>query len=115
MRKKVLQESCSFFKKMCSCFFILFDTLPETNSRLNGLTFSLTEIFSFPQIEGEVLDASDERETRLFPDKGNQGRITCCALTSEFLIYGTDVSNVGVLLCKTHYRAFDLLFCETGF
>ena len=46
-----------------------------------------------PQIEGEVLDASDERETRLFPDKGNQGRITCCALTSEFLIYGTDVSR----------------------
>lgn len=45
------------------------------------------------QIEGEALDAADERETRLFPDKGNQGRITCCALTSDFLIYGTDVSN----------------------
>ncbi|KAL9972694.1 hypothetical protein ACROYT_G019054 [Oculina patagonica] len=41
-------------------------------------------------IEGEALDAADERETRLFPDKGNQGRITCCALTSDFLIYGTD-------------------------
>ena len=46
------------------------------------------------QIEGEALDAADERETRLFPDKGNQGRITCCALTSDFLIYGTDVSNL---------------------
>lgn len=41
-------------------------------------------------IEGEALDTTDDRETRLFPDKGNQGRITCCALTSDFLIYGTD-------------------------
>lgn len=41
-------------------------------------------------IEGESMDASDERETRLFPDKGTQGRITCCALTAEFLIYATD-------------------------
>ena len=39
------------------------------------------------------MDASDERETRLFPDKGTQGRITCCALTAEFLIYATDVSG----------------------
>lgn len=39
------------------------------------------------------MDASDERETRLFPDKSNQGRVTCCALTSDFLIYGTDVSD----------------------
>ncbi|XP_015750189.1 PREDICTED: WD repeat-containing protein 19-like [Acropora digitifera] len=44
-------------------------------------------------IEGESMDASDERETRLFPDKGTQGRITCCALTAEFLIYATDVSG----------------------
>lgn len=50
------------------------------------------------QIEGEALDATDERETRLFPDKGNHGRITCCALTSDFLIYGTDVSNMKWLL-----------------
>lgn len=48
---------------------------------------------SHAQVEGEVMDASDERETRLFPDKSNQGRVTCCALTSDFLIYGTDVSN----------------------
>ncbi|XP_073252735.1 WD repeat-containing protein 19-like [Porites lutea] len=41
-------------------------------------------------VEGEAMDASDERETRLFPDKSNQGRVTCCALTSDFLIYGTD-------------------------
>ena len=39
------------------------------------------------------MDASDERETRLFPDKSNQGRVSCCALTSDFLIYGTDVSD----------------------
>ncbi|XP_031560697.1 WD repeat-containing protein 19-like [Actinia tenebrosa] len=41
-------------------------------------------------IEGESMDSSGERETRLFPDKDSQGRITCCALTSEFLIFGTD-------------------------
>ncbi|EDO29788.1 predicted protein, partial [Nematostella vectensis] len=41
-------------------------------------------------IEGENTDTSDERETRLFPDKSSQGKATCCALTSDFLIYGTD-------------------------
>ncbi|XP_068702093.1 WD repeat-containing protein 19-like [Montipora foliosa] len=45
-------------------------------------------------IEGESLDTSDERESRLFPDKVNQGRITCCALTSEFLIYGMDSGSL---------------------
>lgn len=50
-------------------------------------------LWIFRQIEGESMDASDERETRLFPDKGTQGRITCCALTAEFLIYATDVSG----------------------
>ena len=47
------------------------------------------------------MDASDERETKLFPDKDNQGRITCCALTSDFLIYGTDVSllNICIVSC----------------
>lgn len=60
--------------------------IPTENSM--HVTFFLT------QIEGESLDAADDRETRLFPDKGNQGRITCCGLTSEFLIYGTDVSNM---------------------
>lgn len=49
--------------------------------------------YMLSQIEGEALDTADDRETRLFPDKGNQGRITCCALTSDFLIYGTDVSG----------------------
>ena len=54
------------------------------------------------QIEGESLDAADERETRLFPDKGNQGRIMCCALTSDFLIYGTDVSEV--MKCRLYAK-----------
>lgn len=40
------------------------------------------------------MDTTDERETRLFPDKDSQGKATCCALTSEFLIFGTDVSIV---------------------
>jgi WD repeat-containing protein 19 len=36
---------------------------------------------------------SDERETRLFPDKDQEDqRITCHDMTPEFLIYGTDVS-----------------------
>lgn len=50
------------------------------------------------------MDASDERETRLFPDKSNQGRVTCCALTSDFLIYGTDVSDN-----KPFFRLFMVL------
>ncbi|KAK3739122.1 hypothetical protein QZH41_010524, partial [Actinostola sp. cb2023] len=41
-------------------------------------------------IEGEGMDTTDERETRLFPDKESQGKVTCGALTSEFLIFGTD-------------------------
>lgn len=42
------------------------------------------------------MDTSDDRETRLFPDKDSQGKTTCCALTSEFLIFGTDVC---IFLC----------------
>ena len=45
------------------------------------------------QIEGETADAAEERETKLFPDKESHGRITCSALTTDFLIYGTDVSS----------------------
>ncbi|NXY87829.1 WDR19 protein, partial [Alcedo cyanopectus] len=41
-------------------------------------------------IEGEGLDAQEERETRLFPADDDKCRILCHALTSDFLIYGTD-------------------------
>eukprot|EP00118_Oscarella_pearsei_P011922 m.83949 g.83949 ORF g.83949 m.83949 type:complete len:1349 (+) comp36373_c0_seq7:62-4108(+) len=34
-------------------------------------------------------EISDERETKLFPEKGSDGKITCADLTSEFLIFGT--------------------------
>ena len=35
----------------------------------------------------------EEREQRLFPDREQSDqRITCHDVTSEFLIYGTDVS-----------------------
>ncbi|XP_070553702.1 WD repeat-containing protein 19-like isoform X2 [Ptychodera flava] len=47
-------------------------------------------------IEGEGGDGgtSEERETRLFPDSDIDLRITCCALTSDFLIYGTDAGGL---------------------
>lgn len=48
----------------------------------------------FFQIEGENMEAADDRETRLFPDKDSQGKATCCALTTDFLIFGTDVCNL---------------------
>lgn len=36
----------------------------------------------------------EEREQRLFPDKDHSDqRITCHDITSDFLIYGTDVSS----------------------
>ena len=36
----------------------------------------------------------EEREQRLFPDREQSDqRITCHDITSEFLIYGTDVSD----------------------
>lgn len=38
-----------------------------------------------------MLDAQEERETRLFPAVDDKCRILCHALTSDFLIYGTDV------------------------
>uniref|UniRef100_A0A8D0PNN3 WD repeat-containing protein 19 n=1 Tax=Sus scrofa TaxID=9823 RepID=A0A8D0PNN3_PIG len=44
-------------------------------------------------IESEVLDAQEERETRLFPAVDDKCRILCHALTSDFLIYGTDVKD----------------------
>nr|XP_054756020.1 WD repeat-containing protein 19-like isoform X1 [Lytechinus pictus] len=40
-------------------------------------------------IESEGIGDNEERETRLFPDKENSGKITCHTLTSDFLIYGT--------------------------
>lgn len=33
----------------------------------------------------------EEREGRLFPDKNEKVKITCHDMTTEFLIYGTDV------------------------
>ena len=42
------------------------------------------------QIEADP-DAGDDRESRLFPDKGTGLHITCAALTSDFLIFGTEV------------------------
>uniref|UniRef100_A0A8D0VZC8 WD repeat-containing protein 19 n=1 Tax=Sus scrofa TaxID=9823 RepID=A0A8D0VZC8_PIG len=45
-------------------------------------------------IESEVLDAQEERETRLFPAVDDKCRILCHALTSDFLIYGTDTGVI---------------------
>ncbi|NP_001253801.1 WD repeat-containing protein 19 isoform X1 [Macaca nemestrina] len=45
-------------------------------------------------IESEILDAQEERETRLFPAVDDKCRILCHALTSDFLIYGTDTGVV---------------------
>ncbi|XP_021388853.2 WD repeat-containing protein 19 isoform X1 [Lonchura striata] len=45
-------------------------------------------------IEGEGLDAQEERETRLFPADDDKYRILCHALTSDFLIYGTDTGVI---------------------
>ncbi|XP_023405566.2 WD repeat-containing protein 19 isoform X2 [Loxodonta africana] len=44
-------------------------------------------------IESEILDAQEERETRLFPALDDKCRILCHALTGDFLIYGTDVND----------------------
>ena len=41
-----------------------------------------------------MLDAQEERETRLFPAVDEKCRILCHALTGDFLIYGTDVRVV---------------------
>ncbi|GAB1289679.1 WD repeat-containing protein 19 [Apodemus speciosus] len=45
-------------------------------------------------IENEMLDAQEERETRLFPAVDDKCRILCHALTSDFLIYGTDTGSI---------------------
>ncbi|XP_037247297.1 WD repeat-containing protein 19 isoform X2 [Falco rusticolus] len=45
-------------------------------------------------IESEGLDAQEERETRLFPADDDKYRILCHALTSDFLIYGTDAGVI---------------------
>ena len=46
------------------------------------------------------MQASTDRESRMFPD--NKDRITCHDMTRDFLIYATDVTNcssyVSVLL-----------------
>ncbi|XP_038055636.1 WD repeat-containing protein 19-like isoform X2 [Patiria miniata] len=44
-------------------------------------------------IEAEGSGDNEERETRLFPEDG-QGGITCHALTSDFLIYGTSTGEL---------------------
>ncbi|NWW40546.1 WDR19 protein, partial [Panurus biarmicus] len=45
-------------------------------------------------IESEGLCAQEERETRLFPDDDDKYQILCHALTSDFLIYGTDTGGI---------------------
>uniref|UniRef100_A0ABI7Z671 WD repeat domain 19 n=1 Tax=Felis catus TaxID=9685 RepID=A0ABI7Z671_FELCA len=45
-------------------------------------------------IESEILDAQEERETRLFPAVDDKCRILCHALTGDFLIYGTDTGII---------------------
>ncbi|XP_022361796.1 WD repeat-containing protein 19 isoform X2 [Enhydra lutris kenyoni] len=45
-------------------------------------------------IESEILDAQEERETRLFPAVDDKCRILCHALTADFLIYGTDTGVI---------------------
>ncbi|XP_052537680.1 WD repeat-containing protein 19 isoform X1 [Tympanuchus pallidicinctus] len=45
-------------------------------------------------IEGEGVDAQEERETRLFPADDDKYRILCHALTGDFLIYGTDTGVI---------------------
>ncbi|XP_036618228.1 WD repeat-containing protein 19 [Trichosurus vulpecula] len=45
-------------------------------------------------IESEILDAEEERETRLFPEVDDKCRILCHALTGDFLIYGTDTGVI---------------------
>ncbi|NXC85212.1 WDR19 protein, partial [Cercotrichas coryphoeus] len=45
-------------------------------------------------IESEGLGAQEERETRLFPADDDKYRILCHALTSDFLIYGTDTGGI---------------------
>ncbi|XP_040191059.1 WD repeat-containing protein 19 [Rana temporaria] len=45
-------------------------------------------------IEGESLEAQEERETRLFPSADEKYRILCHSLTGDFLIYGTNTGLV---------------------
>uniref|UniRef100_A0A452SZ61 WD repeat domain 19 n=1 Tax=Ursus maritimus TaxID=29073 RepID=A0A452SZ61_URSMA len=45
-------------------------------------------------IESEILDAQEERETRLFPAVDDKCRILCHALTGDFLVYGTDTGVI---------------------
>ncbi|KAM8971112.1 WD repeat-containing protein 19 isoform X1 [Sarcophilus harrisii] len=45
-------------------------------------------------IESEILEAEEERETRLFPEVDDRCRILCHALTGDFLIYGTDTGVI---------------------
>lgn len=51
-------------------------------------------------IDGEQND-SEERESRLFPDGDFSNiRITCHAMTSDFLIYGTDTGSIQFFLME---------------
>ncbi|XP_077157824.1 WD repeat-containing protein 19 isoform X1 [Paroedura picta] len=45
-------------------------------------------------IESEGLGTQEERETRLFPDNDDNSKILCHALSSDFLIYGTDAGVI---------------------
>lgn len=45
-------------------------------------------------IDSDSVSVSEDRETILFPDKHANLRITCHAMTNEFLIYGTDSGEI---------------------
>uniref|UniRef100_S4RCS6 WD repeat-containing protein 19 n=1 Tax=Petromyzon marinus TaxID=7757 RepID=S4RCS6_PETMA len=45
-------------------------------------------------VEAQGPDGQEERETRLFPSGDDRSRITCHALTADFLIYATDAGGI---------------------
>ena len=46
------------------------------------------------QIEGGQGNGAGGGETMIFPEREGGGRVTCCVLTAEFLIYGTEEGAV---------------------
>ena len=57
--------------------------------------FSEKMVCKLVQIEGDTAGMSEERETRLFPDKEQEDqRITCHDVTNDFLIYATDAGGL---------------------
>nr|CAB3267687.1 WD repeat-containing protein 19-like [Phallusia mammillata] len=45
-------------------------------------------------IDQRIHSGIEERETKLFPEREDMGRAMCCALTNDFLIYGTDTGSL---------------------